>query len=190
MTVETQNDDLGLGEEEKNDLGEQSDVKIYDAQYVERLKKEALKWKSRAKENKDAAAKAVEIEARIKENETSATQALLKAQEMNAAAERRMINAELKTLAGEFGLKDMAYVKIADLSKVKLDENGDVVGAREMMTELKKHHPDLFKMVTSTNIHFATLHEESGDIRKEKPVKSLSREDYAKKEREFLAGAK
>ena len=164
----------------------QSESGTIDAAYVERLKKEAQKWRLKAKENREASKKVEEFETRIKETETTATSALQKALELNQVAEKRMINAELKALAAEFGLKDMVYAKIGDMSAVKLDASGDVIGAREMMQGLKSSHPDLFKLATTTNINFPSGQHDASKEVFDKPILKLSKEEAAAKEAEFL----
>ena len=60
------------------------------------------------------------------------------------AADQRIIRAELKAEALKAGMVDLDGLKLADLSKVKLNDAGEVEGADALMTELKKSKPYLF----------------------------------------------
>lgn len=162
-------------------------VKTSDYNFSEELKKanaEALKWRLRAKENKEATAKVALIEEELKSTQDTAQRALSQAQEMNRVAETRMISAELRALSSEFGLKDMQYVKIADQSGIKIDQSGNVIGAREMMESLKKNHPDLFGNMTTTNPKFIST--ETSDVPSEKPMLRASKKEFEEAERNFL----
>jgi hypothetical protein len=63
---------------------------------------------------------------------------------LQSEADQRVIRAELKALAAKEGMVDLDGLKLADLSKVKLTENGDVEGATELFAALKKDKPYLF----------------------------------------------
>lgn len=156
-------------------------------QYLEQLKKENAKWRLRAKENQVYEKKFKESEAKLNEVASQAELAMKQVVEIKTTAERRMIDAELRALATEFGLKKMDYLKLADRSSVKIDENGDVIGAREMIEGLKNSEPELFKLPTTTNINH-NIRNSSTEKVKEKKVLALSAVDYEKEEQAFLRG--
>lgn len=156
--------------------------------YIEKLKKEAVKWRAKAKENKEAAAKFAEADARLKEAEANASEARKEVVEVRNLADKRIINAELRALATEFGLKKPDYLKLADISKLKVSDDGEVIGARELVQELKNSDPDLFNMATTTNVNFKSP--TKSDVKLEKPALKYSKEELAKKERDLLRGVR
>ena len=60
-------------------------------------------------------------------------------------ANQRIIRAELKAEAVKLGIVDIDALKLADTSKLTLDDNGEVVGATELIAALKVSKPYLFK---------------------------------------------
>jgi hypothetical protein len=93
--------------------------------------------------------------------ETDAT--VLKAQqdadakiaEASTASQQRIIRAELKASAIKAGMVDLDGLKLADMSTVKLDEAGEVIGADELMESLKKAKPYLFGAPDTSSTHKA-----------------------------------
>ena len=106
-------------------------------------------------ENKSARLKAQEAEAKAAAAEAEAKKAKDEAEahktEAKTAADQRIIRAELKAEAIKAGMIDLDGLKLADLSAVKLDDNGEVVGAEELMTKLKADKPYLFQAPSSSN---------------------------------------
>lgn len=110
----------------------------FSREYVKELREENKGWHLKAQQlekerddHKTAAEKAAaDAEGKIKEAHT--------------AAEQRVIRAELKAEALKAGMVDLDGLKLADLSKVKINEAGEVEGATELMEELKKAKPYLF----------------------------------------------
>lgn len=154
--------------------------------YIDSLKKEVVKWRSRAKENKAYEKKFLEADERLKEAEEKASMALRRIDEVSKASEKRIIDAELKSLASEFGLKKLEYLKLGDLSQVKLDENGEIIGAREMIESLKNSDPDLFRKATTSNPTYGNMGADKKVV-SEKKVLKLNPAEYEKAEREFLS---
>ena len=110
----------------------------FSREYVTELRQEAEGWRKKHKEASDlkAAAEAAATAAKT-EAETAAKTA-------NEAANQRVIRAELKAVAIKAGMVDLDGLKMLDLSGVKLDEKGEVVGAEEMIEAAKKAKPFLF----------------------------------------------
>lgn len=118
----------------------------FSREYVRELREENKGWRLKAQqlererdEHKTAAEKA-------------ATDAEGKVKEAHTAAEQRVIRAELKAEALKAGMVDLDGLKLADLSKVKINEACEVEGADALMEELKKAKPYLF----SGNQHSST----------------------------------
>jgi len=65
--------------------------------------------------------------------------------------ETRLIRAELKAEAVRAGMVDLDGLKLVDLSHLKLDARGEVAGAGQVMSELKRAKPWLFGVPTSTS---------------------------------------
>lgn len=110
----------------------------FSREYVKELREENKGWRLKAQQlekerddHKTAAEKAAQdAEGKIKEAHT--------------AAEQRVIRAELKAEALKAGMVDLDGLKLADLSKIKINDAGEVEGATELMEELKKAKPYLF----------------------------------------------
>lgn len=106
-------------------------------------------------ENKTYRLKANELEAKLlSENEkiTAVSAEYESKLSQNAQeADTRIIMAELRAEGLKAGLIDMDGLKLADISKVKLSETGEVVGADEVFKALKEGKPYLFKAATTTS---------------------------------------
>jgi hypothetical protein len=110
----------------------------FSREYVKELREENKGWRLKAQqaekerdEHKTAAEKA-------------AADADTKVKDAHTAAEQRVIRAELKAEALKAGMVDLDGLKLADLTKVKINDAGEVEGAPELMEELKKSKPYLF----------------------------------------------
>lgn len=106
-------------------------------------------------ENKGWRLKATQLETERDTHKTAAEKAAADANDKvtvaQKAANERIIRAELKASALKAGMVDLDGLKLADLSKVKLNDAGEVEGADELMTELKKAKPYLFANASSSN---------------------------------------
>ncbi len=110
----------------------------FSREYVKELREENKGWRLKAQQlerERDEAKTAAE---------KAATDADTKVKDAHTAAEQRVIRAELKAEALKAGMVDLDGLKLADLSKVKINEAGEVEGAAELMDELKKAKPYLF----------------------------------------------
>ncbi len=63
----------------------------------------------------------------------------------------RLVRAELKAEAVRAGMVDLDGLKLVDLAGVRLDARGDVVGAAQIMAELKRAKPWLFSVASSSS---------------------------------------
>ncbi|HTQ70967.1 MAG TPA: phage scaffolding protein [Acidocella sp.] len=96
-------------------------------------------FRTQADEHKTAAERArAEAEAKIAEANAKAAETMTKAQE-------RAVTADLKVAAREAGAVDISdALKLLDRSKLKINDDGDVENAAELLAELKKAKPYLF----------------------------------------------
>ncbi|MFD2271402.1 phage scaffolding protein [Undibacterium arcticum] len=105
-------------------------------------------------ENKGYRLKAQELEGKLKTAEESVANAAkdtdTKVGEANKSASERILRAELKVKAKEAGLIDMDGLKLADLSKVSLKDDGSIDGADALFAGLKEAKPYLFGAANSS----------------------------------------
>jgi hypothetical protein len=117
----------------------------FSKDYVRELREENKGWRLKASEQETAA----------KTHKEAAEKAAKEADERVAAATKasndRIIRAELKASALKAGMVDLDGLKLADLTKVTLDDKGEVQGADALMDELKKSKPYLFGAASSSN---------------------------------------
>jgi hypothetical protein len=66
--------------------------------------------------------------------------------------ERRIILAELKVEALRAGMIDLDGLTFVDLTKVHLEEDGDVAGGAELIGQLKHSKPWLFAQPSSSSV--------------------------------------
>jgi hypothetical protein len=64
--------------------------------------------------------------------------------ELEASTTARLIRAELKAVAVRAGMVDLDGLKLIDTADLKLDADGNVKGAGEVMRELRRAKPWLF----------------------------------------------
>jgi hypothetical protein len=118
---------------------------VFSREYVHELREENKSWRQKHQESETAKADA------LKQVEASTQVATDKIKEANAAADQRVIRAELKAAALKAGMVDLDGLKLADLSKVKLNDQGEVEGADKLMEDLKKAKPYLFGAESTSN---------------------------------------
>lgn len=117
----------------------------FSREYVSELRAENKGWRLKAQELEQKTAKlAEEAEAKVKAalDEIAAKEQL---------AKDRIIRAELKAVALAAGLIDSDGLKLADLTKVALGEDGSIEGAKEAIEALKAAKPYLFQAASSAS---------------------------------------
>jgi hypothetical protein len=72
--------------------------------------------------------------------------------EVNRRTERRIILAELKVEAMRAGMVDLDGLTFVDLTKVHLEEDGNVAGGTELISQLKHSKPWLFVPPSSSSV--------------------------------------
>ena len=130
--------------------------KTYDEAYVKKLRDEAAGHRTKAKdlEQKLAGAsqdtmakvlKALGLEPDPNKNyENQLAEAKKKAQEAEERANQRLIKAEVKVISSQLGIIDPdAALALMDKGKIKVNDAGDVEGAKEALEALLKEKPYL-----------------------------------------------
>jgi hypothetical protein len=117
----------------------------FSREYVHELREENKSWRTKHQES-ETARKAAEDAAKAAEKTGGD-----KVKEVQTAADQRVIRAELKAAAIKAGMVDLDGLKLADLSKVKLNDQGEVEGADELMDAMKKAKPYLFGAPSTGN---------------------------------------
>lgn len=123
--------------------------KTFTLEYVQELREENKTWRRKAQEAEkkvtDAEAKATAAEEKAKADIATATAKA--AEEVKAAGEganTKILQSELRAAATKAGMVDLDGLKLADLSKVKLKEDGTIEGADALFEDMKKGKPYLF----------------------------------------------
>jgi Phage minor structural protein GP20 len=117
----------------------------FSHEYVRELREENKKWRLQHEEATGKAKAAEEAAAKAKADADAASAT------HKTAADERVIRAELKAVAIKAGMVDIDGLKLADLSTVKLDDKGEVVGADALIEALKKAKPYLFGSTQSSS---------------------------------------
>lgn len=140
MTTPSDNPDPNPGPAPANPPAPAAPTKepeTFSADYVKELRRENAHYRTKAKEHEEAALKATKY----------AEELTAKAK---ADADTRIIRAELKAAALKAGMIDIDGLKLADLSKVTLKDDGTLDGADALMNDLKKDKPYLFGQPATT----------------------------------------
>jgi hypothetical protein len=128
---------------------------MFSKDYVRELRGENKTWRlkadaaQKAADEAKAAADAAIAAAKAAEEKATADAAAARTA-AESAANDRIIRAELKAEAVKAGLVDLDALKMLDTSSVKLDEQGNPVGAAELFAALKESKPYLF---TAAPVH-------------------------------------
>lgn len=117
----------------------------FSREYVTELRNENKTYRLKAQEEVKKAEAAAEAIANAKKE---ADERISKATE---ASNERIKRAELKAIAIKAGIVDLDGLKLADLSKVKLNDAGEVEGADALIDDLKKSKPYLFGTTTTSS---------------------------------------
>ncbi|WP_118181293.1 phage scaffolding protein [Paraburkholderia phosphatilytica] len=154
----------------------------FSREYVSELREENKSWRTKYSET-ETANKAAQT--RIAELEKANGEAITKAQQ---DADARVMRAELKSVALKHGVVDVGdALKLLDISAVKLDADGNLVGADELFEAAKKSKPHLFKDLNTS--HTETKTPES---KKNEPVdvRNMDQKDYDAQKAAYLSNAR
>ena len=119
---------------------------------VEKARREAAGYKHRAKElAEEFGAKATALEKALEAHKAETEKRVSDAKaEADKRADDRVINAELKAEALKAGMIDLDLLKLADKSKLSLNEDGEVIGAGDLIKALTESKPYAFEAKTDT----------------------------------------
>ena len=121
-------------------------------------------------ENKAARVAKLEAEGKVKAAEDLAakhlTDAEAKTKTIESDANDKVMRAELRALAREAGILDLDDLKLMDVSGMKVDKDGNVTGAAELIKVFKEAKPYKFKEVTSTSSTVTKPKVEDGKVKK------------------------
>lgn len=166
----------GSGGKGGSDPNPNESRETFSGEYVRELRAENKGWRLKAQQleqdsntHKAAAEKA-------------AAEAELKVKEANSAADQRIIRAELKTAALKAGMVDLDGLKLADLSSVTLNEQGEVEGADALMEALKKAKPFLFANSQNSSTPENPPNPKPGSA---KNAKDMTDEEYERARKQF-----
>jgi hypothetical protein len=99
------------------------------------------------------------------------------------SSQERVIRSELKAAAIKAGMIDLDGLKLADLSKVTLKEDGEVDGAEVMLTELKAAKPYLFGVPNSSSNPTTPPNPRNPEAKK---ATEMTDAEYAAAKKDFL----
>jgi hypothetical protein len=140
-----------MADENSNDEARKPETKnqppepeVFSKEYVRELRHENAGYRLKAQEMERKAQEAAEAAKKAQE------EAAAKAQETEQRAAARIIKAELKAHAIKAGIVDLDALALADLSGVKLNDNGEIEGAEAALDALKKSKPYLFAQTTAS----------------------------------------
>lgn len=148
-----------------------SEKEVFTKEYVSELRGENATWRTKA-EGLEKQLKQVQ-----EDSDKKVVDADTKAKAAHTSAQERIIRAELKALAVAEGIVDVEGLKLADLSKVKLNEDGELEGGSELIKDLKEKKAYLFgekKSTTNPEGMPKNKTNEKNDVTK------MSREEYDK----------
>jgi hypothetical protein len=110
----------------------------FSLEYVQELRGENASYRTRAKD----------AEARAQQAQQDADAQIAEA---NRTAQTRVIRTELRAEALRAGLLDADDLKLADVSQLNVNEDGEVSGVIELVKALKQAKPYLFSRNASTS---------------------------------------
>ena len=106
-------------------------------------------------ENKASRVARLEAVGKVKAAEVLAAKhgadAEAKVKAAESAANDKVMRSELRALAREAGILDIDDLKLIDVSSLKVNEHGDVIGADALIKAFKEAKPYKFKETSSTS---------------------------------------
>ena len=94
--------------------------------------------------------------------------------EFRQRAEERVIQAEMKVEALRAGMVDLDGLKFLDLGRLRLEDNGNVTGGAELISQLKGSKPWLFALPMSSSIARTPASKPT----RAKPVSEMTDDEY------------
>lgn len=153
----------------------------FSQQYVTELREENKTWRIKYQEREAAL---TETAGKLTAAEKAAQEAQTTAQKN---ADERVLKAELRAFAIKHGVVDAAdALKVLDLSGVKLDADGNIVGADELFEAAKKSKPYLFGTTNTTS----TEKKPPPTDGKVKDVRNMTDAEYAAHKTGYIADSR
>ena len=151
---------------------------MFSREYVTEIRNESKGYRLKYQEAEKKAADAAElVEKATKERDERIA-------ESQRTANERIVRAELKAEALKAGMIDLDGLKLADLSKVKLLDDGEIEGAEALMEELKKAKPYLFGSASTSS----TEKRPTASDNQPKLATQMTKEEYAAARKKAAAG--
>lgn len=97
----------------------------------------------------------------------------------------RLMRAELKAEAIKAGIADLEFLKLADLSKLKLNDAGEIEGAEAFFVKMKADKPAWFAARDSTS---STAKPPSDDGGKKFDARTATEAEYEAAKRKLISG--
>ena len=119
--------------------------------------------------------------------EKTKTELTAKIDEASKSASEKIKAAEVAALAIKEGLVDRDALKLADLSKVEIDESGNLKGADDVIKALKESKPYLFGTASSSSNPEKKPPPEETETKK---ATEMTKEEYDKAKQELLKPSK
>jgi hypothetical protein len=167
------------GEDDTPPADPAPEPKSFPPEYVRLLREENKAIRLRAQEA-EAAKKAAEDAAAA-----AKTDADTRVTAAEKAAQDRLLRAELKAAAIKAGITDLDGLKLADTSKLKLNDTGEIEGLDDFMKSFKEAKPYLFSAAGSSS----STPGKKPDPKGNEPLDAtkMSPEEYAKAKAKMLA---
>lgn len=147
----------------------------FSREYVHELREEN---KAQRLARQEAEKKAQEAIDQAKKAKDEADGRVSQAQQ---AANERIIRAELKAEAVKAGVVDLDVLKLVDLSKLKINDQGEVEGGAELIKQLKESKPHFFGASNSTEKGGTPPKGDNGKPKKVSEMTAEERKAEAKK---------
>jgi hypothetical protein len=180
---ENKNDgNQGSGQGAASGNSSTGNTETFTKEYVEQLRENA----------KSERLKREAAEQKAKEKDDAFATLNSKITDLESKSQERIVKAEVKAFAAKAGVIDLdAALKLADMSKVKLNDDQEVTGVEEMLNDLKEKRPYLFQEAKG-NQGFSSASDKAAPKKtndKTPDVMGLNAKDYKERKAKDLAKA-
>lgn len=156
----------------------------FSREYVHELREENKGYRIKHQE-------AVEAGKKIQEAAEAATkkaqeEADAKVSAATAAANERIVRAELKALAVKEGILDLDDLKLIDVAKVKIKDDGELEGAEDVIKAFKEAKPHKFGKPSSSS-HEPPPKKPDGTDEPPKKASEMDKKEYEAAKRRLTA---
>ena len=123
---------------------EKTEPQNFSVDYVRELRAENKGYRLKAQELE------TKVQAMSEAEQKAASEWQSKMDEVHTTSQQRLIRAELKAHALKAGMVDLDGLKLLDLTKIVLTDDGEIDGAEALLEAAKKAKPWLFGQVSTT----------------------------------------